>query len=106
MFKTKPQRPPPMPPSKGEAQEQEPRHHVISYYDPTGVWGLVAAGIQSRLPIKEIKLKSGPVIKNLDLEIVNFDGKAPSQASLHVSNLYKAPFINIMVLNGDVKYKI
>lgn len=103
MFKTKPQRPPPIPPVKKEGKESEPRHHIISYYDPTGVWGLVAAGIQARLPIKEARWKTNAVIRKLNLDIVNFDGKAPLPSSQHVSNLYNAPFVNIMILNGDVK---
>lgn len=103
MFKSKPQRPPPPAPSaKKDGKESEPRHHIISYYDPTGVWGLVAAGIQARLPIKEARWKSNAVIRKLNLDIVNFDGKAPFPSSQHVSNLYNAPFVNIMILNGDV----
>lgn len=101
--KIKPQRPPPpVPPGKKEALEPEQKHHIISYYDPTGVWSLVAAGIQARLPINEIRWKSNAVIRNLYLDTVNFDGKTPPIASQHVSNLYKAPFVNIMILNGDV----
>lgn len=103
MFKVKPQRPPPpVPPANKDGKELEPRHHVISYYDPTGVWGLVAAGIQARLPIKEVRWKSTAVIRKLDLDIVNFDEKTSLPPSQHVQNLYKAPFVNIMVLNGDV----
>lgn len=79
------------------------KNPLVSYKDATGgkTWSILEPGLTSRFPIPEL-IWGNYIIKQLEITFVN-SADMPPKPSKRIEDLHNMPFIDMLILDGDVK---